>query len=506
VAPPAGEPRVHGAHLPKDCITAGAQSKAECDALLARPQGPPPVAPAVTGKPPVHQPPAGTLPVAPAAAQPPAATSPPQPAGPLGSKLPGVPAKLVAPLFDSAKDAQTDGGPTAGAPARSHPQRLRPAAPMGPPPANDQAAQTGIRPPTIQPIDKTKGQQIDPNANQAIGLQLPPGAQVVQPSTDDRFRPGGPGDHRHHQPGGPGAPPQGGPDFAGARSSAPDPLGLALGAIVQLGGQLIINSPGQDQQRIAGGKGDHADYERLPGNRYRETVTRPNGIRIVTIYDQSGDVLRRSRFDQNGHETVLAYFDAHDDADLSDWHDPGDDLPPLQSDIAPQDYVLDADQANESQVQRFFAQPPVEQVQRLYSIDEVKRSARIRDMVRRLEIGDLTFDTGAATISGDQVQNLDTVAKAMLALLQRNPAETFLIEGHTDAVGSEISNLQLSDARAATVAEILTDFYHIPPENLATQGYGERFLIVQTDGPEQLNRRVTIRRITPLITVADQPN
>ena len=116
----------------------------------------------------------------------------------------------------------------------------------------------------------------------------------------------------------------------------------------------------------------------------------------------------------------------------------------------------------------------------------------------------LTFDTGQATIPEDQVGALANVAGAMLDLLNKNPAETFLIEGHTDAVGSDQANLILSDARAATVARILTDFYHIPPENLATQGYGERFLKVQTDAPERLNRRVTIRRITPLITVATQ--
>jgi outer membrane protein OmpA-like peptidoglycan-associated protein len=47
-------------------------------------------------------------------------------------------------------------------------------------------------------------------------------------------------------------------------------------------------------------------------------------------------------------------------------------------------------------------------------------------------------------------------------------------------VGSDISNLQLSDLRAATVARILTDFYGVPPENLATQGYGERYLKIRT--------------------------
>jgi len=60
----------------------------------------------------------------------------------------------------------------------------------------------------------------------------------------------------------------------------------------------------------------------------------------------------------------------------------------------------------------------------------------------------------------------------------------------------------LSDSRAATVARILTDFYDIPPENLVTQGYGERYLKVKTEAAERLNRRVTIKRITPLVTYA----
>lgn len=34
---------------------------------------------------------------------------------------------------------------------------------------------------------------------------------------------------------------------------------------------------------------------------------------------------------------------------------------------------------------------------------------------------------------------------------------------------------------------------------MATQGYGERYLKVNTAGPEQENRRVTIRRVTPLV-------
>ena len=38
------------------------------------------------------------------------------------------------------------------------------------------------------------------------------------------------------------------------------------------------------------------------------------------------------------------------------------------------------------------------------------------------------------------------------------------------------------------------------PENLATQGYGERYLKVKTLEAEPLNRRVTVKRITPLVS------
>ena len=39
----------------------------------------------------------------------------------------------------------------------------------------------------------------------------------------------------------------------------------------------------------------------------------------------------------------------------------------------------------------------------------------------------------------------------------------------------------------------------MPAENLTSQGYGEQYLKVPTDGPERRNRRVTIRNITPLL-------
>ncbi|MEZ5788068.1 MAG: OmpA family protein [Xanthobacteraceae bacterium] len=92
------------------------------------------------------------------------------------------------------------------------------------------------------------------------------------------------------------------------------------------------------------------------------------------------------------------------------------------------------------------------------------------------------------------------IADGLNRAIERNPQEVFLIEGHTDAVGSDVDNLSLSDRRAESVALVLTQQFGVPAENLSTQGYGEQYLKVPTDGPEEANRRVSVRRITPLLT------
>jgi outer membrane protein OmpA-like peptidoglycan-associated protein len=112
---------------------------------------------------------------------------------------------------------------------------------------------------------------------------------------------------------------------------------------------------------------------------------------------------------------------------------------------------------------------------------------------------DTTFDSGSWQLTPDQVAHLAAIARGLNLAIDRNPREVFLIEGHTDAIGSEEDNLSLSDRRAEAVAVALTEEFHVPSENLVTQGYGEQYLKVPTQGPERANRRVAIRRITPLI-------
>jgi outer membrane protein OmpA-like peptidoglycan-associated protein len=269
--------------------------------------------------------------------------------------------------------------------------------------------------------------------------------------------------------------------------------------IVEVNNQIFVR--GSDRPRITRNARD-VYYEDLPNQRTREVVERRDGSRIVTIRNEYGDVIRRSRILPDNREIVLVYVDDRDldrDRDRG-WGDAGADLPPLVVDVPRDDYILEADDVRDpDRYYTFLEQPPVEPVQRLYSLGEVKRSARIRDIMPRIDLDTITFDFGSAEVGQDQADKLQSVADAIKKILDNNPAETFLIEGHTDAVGSDQANLVLSDERADSVASLLTSMFDIPSENLTTQGYGEEYLKVDTEEANRQNRRVTIRRITPLV-------
>jgi outer membrane protein OmpA-like peptidoglycan-associated protein len=267
--------------------------------------------------------------------------------------------------------------------------------------------------------------------------------------------------------------------------------------VLQFNNQTIVRS--DDDSRFLR-DGERPRYEQLSRDRYRETIERPEGYQIVTVRNRYGDIIQRSRIDNRGRESVLYYSpELYDDPDQSYFEDPGADLPPMRLRIPLRDYIIDTSGDQDRDYYEFLSEPPVEPVERVYSLNEVKYSARIRDKVRRIDLDTITFATGSAEIPMSQARSLRKVADAMNEVLRKDASETFLIEGHTDAVGSEQSNLVLSDQRAESVANVLTDVYGVPPENLATQGYGERYLKVNTDGPEQENRRVTIRRVTALV-------
>jgi outer membrane protein OmpA-like peptidoglycan-associated protein len=372
------------------------------------------------------------------------------------------------PVLDSAKEAVTEqpAAPADGAAPAAPQQQAAPAEPAAPPPATDAEAQAQAQPAQVESATAVEGTRVD--------------AAVIDQRRQER-------ENRE------------GEQFV-------QELGGRL--LFELGRQLIVQS--DDRGRIGRGATE-VYYEDLPGGWTRETVVRENGSQVVTIRDRYGDVIRRSRITPDGREYVLVYAGDRDrerDRDRPrQWRDPGRDLPPLRLTIPVSQYILDARRAQDvDDYYEFLDQPPVEPVRRLYSVDEVKYSARVRDSVRRIDLDTLTFAFGSADIQESEVAKLQAVADAMTRMLEENPAETFLIEGHTDAVGTDAANLALSDRRAETIAAALTDVFGVPPENLVTQGYGERYLKVATQDQNRDNRRVAIRRITPLVAPVASAN
>jgi outer membrane protein OmpA-like peptidoglycan-associated protein len=231
------------------------------------------------------------------------------------------------------------------------------------------------------------------------------------------------------------------------------------------------------------------------GNEVFTVVERPDGTRIVTVLDADGRLLRRIRRDRGGREIII--IDNRPRGPVGSYYV---ELPPPVIRMPRERYIVESEGAPPELIYETMMAPPVERIERAYSLDEIRSSPQVRDRMPRVDLDTITFETGSWEITPDQAQRLAVIAEGIRRAIEQNPGEVFLIEGHTDAVGSDVDNLSLSDRRAESVAVVLTEQFQIPAENLTTQGYGEQYMKVPTQGPERVNRRVTARRITPLLT------
>jgi outer membrane protein OmpA-like peptidoglycan-associated protein len=170
----------------------------------------------------------------------------------------------------------------------------------------------------------------------------------------------------------------------------------------------------------------------------------------------------------------------------------GVDYDPDQGDV----YEAEVD---DEELEHVLVAPPRKKPARRYSVQEVEASAELREALPRIEIDTVHFGFNEAFVRAEEVGNLDRIAEVMERILSKHPREKFLIEGHTDAVGSDASNLALSRQRAAAIKKALTTYYVISARNLETVGYGERYLKIPTAEAEQENRRVSVSRATAVI-------
>ncbi|MGB3501181.1 MAG: OmpA family protein [Mesorhizobium sp.] len=156
---------------------------------------------------------------------------------------------------------------------------------------------------------------------------------------------------------------------------------------------------------------------------------------------------------------------------------------------------------NAAQIERQLGAEPRQRLapNRRVSRDELRRRPEIRRMAPSIDIQSINFATGSAEIDGSQYRKIESIATAMNRILRRNRSAVFLIEGHTDAIGSFASNQSLSERRANSLRRVLVQQFNVPRRALDTVGYGEEFLLVQTQNADWRNRRVTLRNITEVV-------
>lgn len=281
--------------------------------------------------------------------------------------------------------------------------------------------------------------------------------------------------------------------------------GLVVGSIIA-GNREVVNRA-DDRVVVLRPDGDYQVIRdddvllRRPGNSVvtetfadgssRNVITEPDGTQIITVRDRDLRILRRTVVAPDGTRTVLI-----DDTAL---------LTPMQvsqlPQIRPGRPLISADAATDAEAlaRALAAQSGVD---RSFSLAQIRGVRAVRDLAPAINLDSVTFATGSAAITPDQANRLLALGRVMADAIARNPREVFLVEGHTDAVGSASFNLALSDRRAESVALALTEYFAVPPQNMIIQGYGEEFLLIPTLENERLNRRVAVRRITDLLRVA----
>jgi outer membrane protein OmpA-like peptidoglycan-associated protein len=126
---------------------------------------------------------------------------------------------------------------------------------------------------------------------------------------------------------------------------------------------------------------------------------------------------------------------------------------------------------------------------RSLSLDERQQIATVAQERPRIDL-EIKFDYNSANIAKTALADMDNLGKALTDSSLKG--STFVLAGHTDAVGSEEYNLDLSSRRADSVKRYLMEKYSLAPDHLVTAGYGKTRLKNKDNPKAAENRRVEV--------------
>ncbi|MGJ4948353.1 OmpA family protein [Bradyrhizobium sp. HKCCYLS20291] len=103
---------------------------------------------------------------------------------------------------------------------------------------------------------------------------------------------------------------------------------------------------------------------------------------------------------------------------------------------------------------------------------------------------EITFDYNSANISQKSMASVQALGRALTSADLKG--STFVVAGHTDAVGADAYNQDLSERRADAIKRYLVDKFGIAGADLVTVGYGKSKLKDPAQPRAEVNRRVQV--------------
>ncbi len=103
-----------------------------------------------------------------------------------------------------------------------------------------------------------------------------------------------------------------------------------------------------------------------------------------------------------------------------------------------------------------------------------------------VKINDINFEFASAKLNPESL----LVLESFVEFLEDNPHIKFELRGHTDDVGSDITNMRLSNERAKSVYQYLLNL-GVPASRMSYKGYGKNMPLVPntTEANRAINRR-----------------
>ena len=126
---------------------------------------------------------------------------------------------------------------------------------------------------------------------------------------------------------------------------------------------------------------------------------------------------------------------------------------------------------------------------RSLSLGEREEIAEIAATKPKIDL-EIRFDYNSADITKSSMPAVQELGKALSNASLKD--QTFVVAGHTDAVGGETYNQDLSERRADTIKKYLTEKYGLNGANLVTVGYGKTKPKDANAPMDPANRRVQV--------------